>query len=107
MHQFHLSSHGSAHQVPLSTDRGLGQPTSLSHHNSLATYFRNAVQILSEHDLAIAEFDRLTLIVETALTAQSLFFAAALHDPDTAELYGFFEEFVLRCVSPSRKTEGL
>jgi hypothetical protein len=60
---------------------------------------------LSEHDLAIAEFDRLTLIVKTALTARSLFFAAALHDPDTAEFYDFFEEFVLRCVSSSRKRE--
>jgi hypothetical protein len=107
MHKLHLSSHGSSHQVPLSTDRGLSQFTSLGHHSSLATYFRNALQILSEHDLAIAEFDRLTLIVKTALTAQSLFFAAALHDPDTAELYDFFEEFVLRCVSSSRKREVL
>lgn len=107
MHKLHLSSHGSSHQVPLSTDPGLSQFRSFGHHSSLATYFWNALQILSEHDLAIGEFDRLTRIVETALIAQSLFFAAALHDPDTAELYGFFEEFVLRCVSLSRKTEGL
>jgi hypothetical protein len=73
---------------------------------SREAYLRNSRQILAAHDLASPDRDRLILVVEAALAAQSLWFAAVLHEPSTAELYEFFEEFVLRCVKTCRKAEA-
>jgi hypothetical protein len=61
----------------------------------LATQFR-----LSTSNLIPPDVDRISLIVESALTAQSLFFAASLHHPEQAELHQVFETFVLNCVMP-------
>ena len=73
----------------------------------LEATIRNAVQILSEHDLALPELDSLAAIVRSALIAQTLFFAAALHHPGRAELYQFFESFVLSCVTFTKETEDV
>ena len=65
-----------------------------------ASYVSYAIQTLHEYNLIPPDVDRITLIVESALTAQSLFFAASLHHPEQAELYQVFETFVLNCVMP-------
>ena len=67
------------------------------------TYIRYALQALSERDQILPEHDRVTLIVEAALAAQALLFAASMHDPDPIELHRFFELFVLNCVIPPEK----
>ncbi len=67
------------------------------------TYLRYAIQALSERDQILPEQDRLTLIVDAALSAQALLFAASMHEPDPIELHQFFELFVLSCVIPSEK----
>jgi hypothetical protein len=69
-------------------------------------YLGNSRQILVAHDLESPDQDRLILVVEAALAAQSLWFAAVLHEPSMAELHEFFEEFVLRCVRACRKVEA-
>jgi hypothetical protein len=65
---------------------------------SLDTYLSYALQALAEHDQILPDMDRLTLIVNAALSSQSLFFAASMHDPEPLELHRFFEMFVLACV---------
>jgi hypothetical protein len=65
---------------------------------SRARYLRLAVQTLLEGSQDLPDVQRLTLIVDAALSAQALFFATALHHPDPVELHQFFEAFVLTCV---------
>ena len=75
----------------------------LSDSPSASRYQRLAVQALLEYSQELPDVQRLTLIVEAALSAQALYFAAAAHDPDTVELHQFFETFVLACVIPPEK----
>jgi|SRR5258706_13760681 hypothetical protein len=77
------------------------------HSPSAARYLHYAVQTLYEYDISVPEMDRLTLIVDAALSAQSFFFGAAPHHPGRVELYQFFESFVLSCVTSTQKTEGI
>jgi hypothetical protein len=74
---------------------------------SFARYVGYAIETLHEHNLVPPDEDRVILIVQSALAAQSLFFAAALHHPRRAELYQFFESFVLSCVTSTQETEGI
>jgi hypothetical protein len=88
-------------KVPaLSTPHGVGLPLRLTPSPSFAGYLRYAVQVLVEFDLPSPGEDRLALMVEAALSAQVLLFAACLHDPDELELHRFFEMFILNCVIP-------
>src|ERR1039457_3652674 len=59
----------------------------LGHDSSPTIYLQLAVQILSEHDLALPEPDQLNLIVQSALAVQCLHFDACLHDADKTELH--------------------
>jgi hypothetical protein len=61
------------------------------------------MQTLHEYDMAALDVDRITVIVQSALAAQSLFFAASLHHPGQAELHQVFETFVLNCVMPPER----
>jgi len=70
---------------------------------SFARYVSYAIQTLHEYNLVPPDVDRVTLIVQSALAAQSLFFAASLHHPEQAELHQVFETFVLNCVMPPEK----
>jgi hypothetical protein len=74
---------------------------------SVDKYLRYAVQILSEYDMSLPEMGRLRLIVDAALSAQSFFFTAALHDPGKTDLYHFFELFVLSCVTSTQETGSI
>jgi hypothetical protein len=94
-------------QIPSCVNRyvsGVALPA--NHSPSVARYLRHAVQILFEQDLAIPDWDQLTLIVRCALDAQALFFAASICDPSRTELYQFFESFVLSCVTLAQETEA-
>src|SRR5664280_3540685 len=53
---------------------------------SVSRYLRLAVQTLLEYSQDPPDVQRLAQIVEAALTAQALFFAASLHDPNPVEL---------------------
>jgi len=66
----------------------------------LRKYVRCAIDYLADHELPSPEFPRLLLIVQAALDAQALFFAAVLHDPTSQELDAFFTDFVTRCATP-------
>ena len=67
---------------------------------SVSRYLRLALQTLFEHNLIPPDVKRLAFIVEAALSAQTLFFTACLHDPGQIELHEFFETFILTCVTP-------
>ena len=73
----------------------------LNDSSSVSRYLRLALQTLSEHRLIPPDVKRLTQVVEAALSAQAIFFASALHRPDTIELHQFFETFVLSCIIPA------
>jgi hypothetical protein len=79
------------------------QDTYLKQNKSFARYVTYAIQTLDEHNLAPPDADRMTLIVESALVVQSLFFAVCLHHPEPAELHQVFEAFVLSCILPSER----
>jgi hypothetical protein len=82
---------------------GSSPKTRTTQNKSFASYVGYAIQILHENDLVPPEEDRVTLIVESALAAQSLFFVASLHHPEQAELHQIFEAFVLNCIMPPEK----
>jgi hypothetical protein len=106
MPEIYPSSYDSRCRFPLPSDQGNFVSIESVHSWPMEATIRDAVQILSEHDLALPELDRLAVIVRSALTAQTLFYAAALHRPGRTELYQFFESFVLSCVTLTRETEG-
>jgi hypothetical protein len=60
-----------------------------------------ATSVLAEHDLVVPERSCLETVVSAALSAQYLFYNAALYRPTPAELDASVEEFVLRCVRRS------
>jgi hypothetical protein len=106
MAKLSLSPHILGCLHPISAEPAFGLLTMSGHRDPLEDYLRYAVQILSEHDLALPRPDQLALIVEGALAAQWHFFSSALHDPGRAELYSFFEQFVLDCVAASQEGGG-
>ena len=67
---------------------------------SVSRYVCLATQTLFEHNLIPPEVNRLAQVVEAALRAQALYFAAAVYHPDREDLHRFFETFVLTCVNP-------
>jgi hypothetical protein len=71
----------------------------LQHETSLLPYRRAAINCLLDHELELPPSDSLSLIVESAVAACQLFFAAAMQHPSAAENRKVFESFVLNCVS--------
>ena len=71
----------------------------IRHEAYLMPYRRSAINCILEHDLELPQSESLSLIVESALAACQLFFAAALQHPSSGELLEVFEAFVLSCVS--------
>jgi hypothetical protein len=107
MHKISDLPQAPSNQPSSYTDADVSGVALLANHSpSVARYLRHAVQILSEQDLAIPDWDQLTLIVRCALDAQSLFFAASIHDPSRTKLRQFFESFVLSCVTFAQETEA-
>jgi hypothetical protein len=83
-----------SHQIPSCADDPIGGCEAyVEQSKSFTRYVSHAVQILHEHDLIPPDVDRVTLIVQSALAAQSLFFSASLHHPEQAELHLVFEAF--------------
>ena len=80
----------------------LSDPT---HPAVCVVHLRNAIELLSEHDLSLPEPDQLHLIVQSALAAETLYFSACLHHPGTAELRRMFEMFLIACMTSSQETE--
>jgi hypothetical protein len=104
MNQISDLSHAGSHQTPSCTnDLISGFDAYVKQEKTFARYVNYAIQTLHEYNLAPPDVDRVTLIVKSALTAQSLFFAASLHHPEEAELHQLFEAFVLNCVMPPEK----
>jgi len=93
-----------SHQTPSYTDALIGGwEAYVEQSKSFTRYVSYAIQTLHEYDLAAPDVDCITLIVQSALAAQSLFFAASLHHPGQDELYQVFETFVLNCVIPPKR----
>ena len=65
----------------------------------LLPYRRAAINCLLDHELELPPSDVLSLIVESAVAACQLFFAAAMQHPSAAENRDVFKNFVLSCVS--------
>jgi hypothetical protein len=96
--------HVSSHQTPSNAnDLRNGFDAYMKQNKSFARYVCYAMRTLHEYDLAVPNVDRITMIVQSALAAQSLFFAASLHHPGHAELHLVFETFVLNCVMPPER----
>jgi hypothetical protein len=93
-----------SHQTPSCDDTFIGGfDAYVKQSKSFARYVSYAIQTLHEYNLVPPDVDRVTLIVQSALAAQSCFFAASLHHPGQAELHQIFETFVLNCVTPLEK----
>lgn len=107
MPEIYPSFYDPCYQIPSPSDQEIFASIESAQSWPLGATMRNAVQILSEHDLALPELDSLAAIVRSALTAQTIFFAAALHHPGRTELYQFFESFVLSCVTSTQETEDI
>ena len=65
------------------------------------TYLWSAIQLISEHDLALPGWDLLPLIVESALASRDLFYAASINRPCQMELDEHFAAFVPSCAEAS------
>jgi hypothetical protein len=99
MHGINDFPHAVSRQIPSGADAFSGNFGAYARQNkSLATYVNCAIRIFNEHSLGLPDVDRITLIVQSALAAQNLFFATSLHDPGQVELYQVFETFVVNCV---------
>ena len=97
-----------SHQIPSCAGALIGGCEAfVEQSKSFTGYVSYAIDTLLEHNLLPPDEDRVILIVQSALAAQSLFFAAALHYPGRAELYQFFESFVLSCVTSTQETEDI
>jgi hypothetical protein len=109
MAQRYLSSDLSSCQSrpPAEPEFGLSTVAGLDRDGSPAINLRQAIQVLTEHDLALPERDQLNLIATSASAAQALFFTACLHDPDKTELHLVFEMFVMACVTRFQETETI
>jgi hypothetical protein len=98
-----ILQHSPTQPHPCDDSRVAGFNLYLNDSPSASRYLRLSVQALLEYSQDPPDVQRLTLIVEAALSAQALFFAASLHDPDPVELHRFFEMFILACVVPPEK----
>jgi hypothetical protein len=108
MHRISDSPHGPLYQTPPCADALIGGLDAYVKQNKhFAKYVSYAIETLHEYDLDPPDVDLVILIVQSALAAQSLFFAAALHHPGSVELYQFFESFVRSCVTSAQETEGI
>ena len=66
------------------------------HHDELLHYFSaRAQEILACHQARLPDDDRLELIVRAAVEARFLYFVAAMNEPTTADLDGYFDHFVI------------
>ena len=77
-----------------------------SQDSAVALWLHRAQQVIANEGLCEPEEWRLLLIVEAALEVNSLYFAAALHDPTPEDLYRYFEEFIVRSIG-NREAEKL
>jgi len=68
--------------------------------HSLAAHVRNGFKILTEYDLPHPDANTMKHVVEASLAARHLFFATSLYEPSDLDLFGVFQDFVLRCVKP-------
>jgi hypothetical protein len=108
MHRINDSPHGHLYRTPSRADAIIGDfDAYVKQSKTFASYVSYAIETLHEQNMVPPDVDRVILIVQSALAAQSLFFAAALHHPGKAELYQFFESFVLSCVTSTQETEGI
>jgi hypothetical protein len=64
-----------------------------------------AHEIISNENLFEPEQRRLLRIVDAALEVRALYFAAAIDEPTTADLYSCFEEFIVRALRQDNKNE--
>lgn len=69
------------------------------HYELLRCYSARAQELLACHQACLPDDDRLALIVRAAMEARILYFVAAMNEPTTEDLDGFFDEFVMRSVS--------
>ena len=69
-----------------------------AHHELLKHYTRRARELLERLQECIPEDDRLRVIVKAAVEARTLIFVAALAEPTTNDLDGYFDDFVIRSV---------
>lgn len=65
------------------------------HHELLNCYTLRARGLLIRLQVCIPDLDRLHLIVEAAMETRLLYFAAALSEPTTDDLDGYFDHFVV------------
>ena len=106
MHNPDFSPQTSGRHSLILADQQPGTSVRLGHNNSPTIYLQLAVQILSEHYLALPELDQFNLIVRSTLAVRCLYFAACLHHPNEVELHGVFEMFLLACVTSAQETEN-
>src|ERR1700692_3712540 len=100
MHRINDSPHGPLYRTPSCADAFIGGCQAyVEQSKSFTRYVSYAIETLHENNLVSPDVDRVILIVQSALAAQSLFFAAAVHHPGSVELFQFFESFVLSCVT--------
>ena len=66
-----------------------------AHHDLLHHYTMRARELLARLQECIPEDDRLHVIVKAAMEARALYFVAALTEPTTDDLDGYFDHFVI------------
>jgi hypothetical protein len=65
-------------------------------HNDLLQYFiKRARELLARLPEYIPDDDRLRVIVKAAMEARALYFVAAMTEPTTDHLDGYFDHFVI------------
>jgi hypothetical protein len=69
------------------------------HHDLLHRYATRARELLARHQARIPDDGRLHLIVQAAMEARALYYAATLAEPTTEDLDEFFDHFVICCTS--------
>src|ERR1017187_1744821 len=95
-----ILQHSPTQPHPCDDSRVAGFNLYLNDSPSASRYLRLSVQALLEYRKDPPEVQRLTVIVEAALAAQAVFFAASLYAPASVELPPFFEMFILSCFDP-------
>jgi hypothetical protein len=69
------------------------------HHELLHYFSARAQEILARHQACLPDDDRLELIVRAAVEARFLYFVAAMNEPTTADLDGYFDQFVMQSIA--------
>lgn len=72
---------------------------------SLAVWLHRAQDIIANEGLREPEKNQLLLVVESALEVCALYFAAAVQEPTSAQIYNCFEDFFIRLLSSDRNEE--